>query len=298
MRRAFLSLVLFGLLVPASCHAADKDASTKVSGQRAMAHVRALVGFGDRRPGSEGHRKTQEYILAELRKAEVEVEEVSFTAETPRGRLAMKNIIAKIPGRSQDILVVSGHYDTLWLDGFVGANDGGSSAALLLEIARALRRQAPLEKSVWVVFFDGEEAIEQWSERDGVYGSRWQAALWRQQGVLRRVRALINVDMIGDRGLALRREQNSTPWLTDLVWQAARDKGYAANFLDEQTAVYDDHAPFLALGVPAVDLIDFDYGPNNRYWHTTQDTADKVSPRSLQIVGEVVLESLNRLMRM
>ncbi len=297
MRRALFSLVLLGLLAPASCHATDKDTSTKLSGQRAMAHVQALVGFGDRRPGSEGHRKAQEYILAELRKAEVEVEEVNFTAQTPRGRLAMKNIIGKIPGRSQDILVVSGHYDTLWLDGFVGANDGGSSAALLLELARALRRLVPLEKSVWVVFFDGEEAIEQWSERDGVYGSRWQAALWRQQGLLRRVRALINVDMIGDRGLALRREQNSTPWLTDLVWQAARDKGYAAHFLDDETAVYDDHAPFLALGVPAVDLIDFDYGPQNRYWHTTRDTVDKVSPRSMEIIGEVVLESLHRLLQ-
>ncbi len=297
MRRGLLSLALLGLLVPASCLAADKDASAKVSGQKAMAHVQALVALGDRRPGSEGHRKAQEYILAELRKAEIEVEEVNFDAETPRGRLAMKNIIAKIPGRSQDILVVGGHYDTLWRDGFVGANDGGSSAALLLEMARALRRQAPLEKSVWVTFFDGEEAVESWSERDGVYGSRWQSLLWRQQGILKRVRAVIVVDMIGDRGLAIRREQNSTPWLTDLVWQAARDKGYAADFLNEETAVYDDHSAFLALGVPAVDLIDFDYGPQNRYWHTNQDTLDKVSPRSMEIVGNVVLEALNRLMQ-
>ncbi len=297
MRCGLLSLALLGLLVPASCLAADKDSSTKVSGQKAMAHVQALVALGDRRPGSEGHRKAQEYILAELRKAEVEVEEVNFDAETPRGRLAMKNIIAKIPGRSQDILVVGGHYDTLWRDGFVGANDGGSSTALLLELARALRRQAPLEKNVWVTFFDGEEAVESWSERDGVYGSRWQSLLWRQQGILRRVRALIVVDMIGDRGLAIRREQNSTPWLTDLVWQAARDKGYTANFLNEETAVYDDHSAFLSLGVPAVDLIDFDYGPQNRYWHTNQDTLDKVSPRSMEVVGNVVLEALNRLMQ-
>jgi len=296
MRRGLLSLALLGLLVPASCLAADKDASTKVSGQKAMAHVQALVALGDRRPGSEGHRKAQEYILAELRKAQVEIEEVNFDAETPRGRLAMKNIIAKIPGRSQDILVVGGHYDTLWRDGFVGANDGGSSTALLLELARALRRQAPLEKNVWVTFFDGEEAVESWSERDGVYGSRWQSLLWRQQGILRRVRAVIVVDMIGDRGLTIRREQNSTPWLTDLVWQAARDKGYAAYFLDEETAAYDDHSAFLALGVPAVDLIDFDYGPQNRYWHTNQDTLDKVSPRSMAIVGDVVLEALSRLM--
>ncbi len=150
---------------------------------------------------------------------------------------------------------------------------------------------------MWLAFFDGEEAVESWSERDGVYGSRWQSLLWRQQGILKRVRAVIVVDMIGDRGLNVRREQNSTPWLTDLVWQAARDKGYAANFLNEKTAVYDDHSAFLALGVPAVDLIDFDYGPQNRYWHTNQDTLDKVSPRSMEIVGNVVLEALNRLMQ-
>ncbi|HXE74164.1 MAG TPA: M28 family peptidase [Candidatus Xenobia bacterium] len=296
MRRFLFSLVLLALVL-ASCFATGKDSATRISGQKAMAHVRALVGLGERRPGSEGHRKAQAYILAELRKLDLEVEEVNFDAETPRGRLAMKNIIAKIPGRAPDILVVGGHYDTLWRDGFVGANDGGSSTALLLELARVLRSRMPLQKTVWVVFFDGEEAVEAWSERDGVYGSRWQAALWRQQGTLRRVRAVIIVDMIGDRELNLRREQNSTAWLTDLVWQAARDKGYAAYFLNEQTAVYDDHSAFLALGVPAVDLIDFDYGPNNRYWHTTEDTVDKVSGRSMVIVGEVVLETLNRLMR-
>ncbi len=262
-----------------------------------MAHARALVGLGERRPGSEGHRQAQEYILGELRKLQVEVEEVSFTAETPRGRVAMKNIIAKIPGRSADLLVVGGHYDTLWRDGFVGANDGGSSAALLLELARVLRQQGPQRMGVWLVFFDGEEAVEEWSERDSLYGSRWQARLWRQQGVLERVRALIVVDMIGDNDLVLKRETSSTPWPVDLIWKVAREKGYGKHFLDAEVPLLDDHTPFLQLGVPAADLIDFDYGPSHRYWHTNQDTLDKVSPRSMQIVGEVVLESLQRLMR-
>jgi len=291
----FLCLPLLGF--PVACEAANKGAAGGVSGERAMAHVRALVGFGERRPGSEGHRQAQTYILAELRKLQIEVEEVDFTAETPRGRLPMKNIIAKFPGRSAETLVVGGHYDTLWQDGFVGANDGGSSAALLLELARVLKQQEPQRMAVWLVFFDGEEAVEQWSERDGIYGSRWQARLWQQQGVLERIRALIIVDMIGDKDLALKRETSSTPWLVELIWKVAQEKGYGKHFRDAPVSLLDDHTPFLQLGVPAVDLIDFDYGPGHRYWHTPQDSLDKVSPRSMQIVGDVVLESLHRLMQ-
>ncbi|MGH9777961.1 MAG: M28 family peptidase, partial [Candidatus Acidiferrales bacterium] len=210
MRRSWLALLSLLLVFPAACQAGSKSPTAALSGERAMAHVRALVGHGERRPGSEGHRKTQEYILAELRKLQVEVEEVNFTAETPRGRVPMKNIIAKIPGRSADLLVVGGHYDTLWQEGFVGANDGGSSTALLLELARVLKQQGPQRMTLWLIFFDGEEAVEQWSERDSLYGSRWQALVWRQQGVLQRIRALIIVDMIGDKDLALKRESSST----------------------------------------------------------------------------------------
>jgi Zn-dependent M28 family amino/carboxypeptidase len=303
MRRSLVAVFLFLGLSPIACDAANRSGASVVSGERALAHARALVGLGERWPGSEGHRRAQAYILGELRKLQVEVEEVNFTAETPRGRVPMKNIIAKIPGlpaqagRSADLLVVGGHYDTLWREGFVGANDGGSSAALLLELARVLKQQGPQRMGVWLVFFDGEEAVEQWSERDSLYGSRWQAALWRQQAVLERLRALIIVDMIGDKDLALKRESSSTPWLVDLIWKVAREKGYQKHFLDAQVPLLDDHTPFLQLGVPAVDLIDFDYGPGHRYWHTPQDTLDKISPRSMQIVGEVVLESLRRLMQ-
>jgi Zn-dependent M28 family amino/carboxypeptidase len=297
MRRSLVAVFLFLLLSPIACDAANRSGASVVSGERALAHARALVALGERWPGSDGHRKAQEYILSELRKLQVEVEEVNFTAETPRGRVPMKNIIAKIPGRSAGLLVVGGHYDTLWREGFVGANDGGSSAALLLELARVLKQQGSQRMSVWLVFFDGEEAVGQWSERDSLYGSRWQAALWRQQGVLERLRAVIIVDMIGDKDLALKRESSSTPWLVDLIWTSAREKGYGRHFLDSEIPLLDDHTPFLHLGVPAVDLIDFDFGPGHRYWHTPQDTLDKISPRSMQIVGEVVLESLRRLMQ-
>lgn len=266
-----------------------------VSGPQALEHVRQLLKFGARVPGSEGHRWAEDYIIRQLRLAYAEVEEVNFAAETPAGLLPMKNIIGKIPGRSSDIVVLAGHYDSLGREGFVGANDSGSSAALLLELARVLGRRQPNPLTVWVVFFDGEEAVRQWSPQDSLYGSRYQASAWQRAGLLPRVKALILVDMIGDKDLALRRDLNSTPWLTELVWQAAHGRGHQAHFLDETTAIEDDHLPFVRAGVPAVDLIDFDYGPGNRYWHNREDTLDKLSPRSFEIVGEVILETVARL---
>jgi len=140
-----------------------------------------------------------------------------------------------------------------------------------------------------VVLFDGEEAQESWTAADSLYGSRWMARDVVRRGRL--PRAVIVADMIGDRDLAIRREAMSTPWLTDLVWAGARRLGHGAHFLDDAIPVEDDHAPFLALGVPATLLIDFDYPP----WHTAEDTPDKVSARSLQVVGEVLLDALRAL---
>jgi Zn-dependent M28 family amino/carboxypeptidase len=286
-------LLALALVVSLPARAADQQ-PVGVSGKRAMRHVEALVSYGERWPGSDGHRRAQNYIIRELR-AYTEVEEVNFDVNTPRGAVAMKNIIGKIPGRSSSVVVLAGHYDTLRKPGFVGANDGGSSAALLLELARVLGRSQPNPLEVWVVFFDGEEAFVQWSPTDGTFGSRFQAGAWERDDTLKRIQALLLVDMIGDRELLVRRDTNSTPWLARMVWQAARDLGLGAHFTTEPLAVEDDHVPFLQRGVAAVDLIDFEYGPENRYWHTTEDTVDKVSPQSLGIVGRVVLETLSRL---
>lgn len=266
-----------------------------VSGEQAYEHVRQLLKFGARVPGSEGHRWAEDYIIRHLRLAYAEVEEVNFVAQTPAGSLPLKNIIGTFRGQSSDIVVLAGHYDSLRREGFVGANDGGSSAALLLELARVLGRRQPNPLTVWVVFLDGEEAVRQWSPQDGLYGSRYQVSAWQRAGVLPRLKAVIVVDMVGDKDLALRRDLNSTPWLTELIWQAARARGYQAHFLDDTTAIEDDHLPFIRAGVPAVDLIDFEYGPDNRYWHTREDTLDKLSPGSFEVVGEVILESVARL---
>ena len=259
--------------------------------------MRELVRFGGRVPGSPSHSRAQRYIIQQLRRASAdEIEEVDFVAQTPRGKVRMKNIIAKFARQSQEMVVLAGHYDTVARENFIGANDGGSSTALLLELAHVLgRRKNSL--TVWVVFFDGEEAFQRFTSTDGFYGSRHQASAWKKDGTLDRIKALIVVDMIGDKNLNLRRERNSTAWLVDLVWQIARASGYGIHFLDQTTVIEDDHVPFVQAGVPAVDLIDLDYGPGNRYWHTPDDTVDKLSAQSMEIVGEVVLKTVERLGR-
>ncbi len=310
--RARLLLVLLGTLLPA-CASDSREAKSSlpapapaaarapaplpvgVSGAQALEHVRQLLKFGPRLPGSEGHRWAEDYIIRQLRLAYAEVEEVNFAAQTPQGVVPMKNIIGKFGGSSGDVVVLAGHYDSLRREGFVGANDGGSSAALLLELARVAGRQKSRPLAVWVVFFDGEEAFRQWGPQDSLFGSRYQASAWQRAGVLGRIKALILVDMIGDKDLTVRRDLNSTPWLTEMLWQIARQKGYQAQFLDETMAIEDDHLPFVRAGVPAVDLIDFDYGPGNRYWHTREDTLDKLGARSFEIVGDVILEAVARL---
>jgi len=199
----------------------------------------------------------------------------------------MANVIAVLPGRRSDVVMIGGHYDTKWFREitFVGANDGGSSTALLIELARRLRER-PREYTYWIVWFDGEEAREAWTVADSLYGSRRMAI---ELGKSRRLpRAVIVADMIGDRDLGIRREASSTRWLTDVIWSSAARLGHNAHFLADTLAVEDDHAPFMRLGVPATLLIDFDYPP----WHTAGDTVDKVSARSLEIVGNVLLDAL------
>ena len=275
-------------------------AGAAFDGARAYRDVERLVGFGPRPPGTPALERTRAYLAGELRQAGWRVREQPFTARTPRGPVRMVNLIAEWPGRRPEIVAVGGHYDTKPFASFrfVGANDGGSSAALLVELGRALAaryRAAPPLYTHRLLFFDGEEAQVEWSPTDSLYGSRALVAALRASGELPRLRALIVADMIGDRDLGIRRESASTPWLTDLVWSVAWRLGHALHFLEERQPVEDDHAPFLDAGVAATLLIDFDYGGGpgqNAWWHTAEDTPDKLDPRSLQAVGEVILEAL------
>jgi len=289
VRRALVvPAVALVLAAPATTlRAGDAQAPLRVDGAAAFRHVERLVGIGPRVAGSPGGERARAYIVGELRRSGIEAEVRPFEAGTPHGRLRMANVIARLPGRRPEVVVLAGHYDTKLFNSFrfVGANDGGSSAALLIELARRLAK-APRDYTLWVVWFDGEEAREAWTATDSLYGSRHLAAELAHAGRL--PRALVLVDMIGDRDLNIRRDTYSTPWLTDILWSSAARLGYAKHFLSDPLPVEDDHAPFLQAGVPAALLIDFDYPP----WHTAGDTLDKVSARSLAIVGDVVLDAL------
>ncbi len=263
----------------------------RVDPQRAMSHVRQVVGFGSRPPGSRGHQRLEAYLRQQLKNDGLE--EDAFTATTPVGNLPMRNFIARFPGTKEGVIVIAAHYDTnLPLKNFVGANDGGSGTGLLLELAHHLRGRPREGYSVWLVWLDGEEAIREWSATDSLYGSRHLAARWQKDGTLRKLKAFLLLDMIGDKDLVIDREQNSTPWLVELVAQAAARLNYQAHFFHRQVSVEDDHLPFARAGVPVVDLIDFEYGYGNVFHHTSDDTLDKLSPRSLEVVGNVVLETL------
>jgi Zn-dependent M28 family amino/carboxypeptidase len=256
---------------------------------RAFEHIRQLVAIGPRPPGSPGAQQARRYIQDQARALGVTPTEQPFVASTPIGPVAMANVILTLPGTSASRIVFGGHSDTKLFREFrfVGANDGGSSAAMLLELARVLKDR-PRPFTIELVFFDGEEALVDWSGTDHTYGSRYYVDQARRAGTLQNVRAMILVDMIADRDLALRREARSTPWLTDALWASARRLGHRDHFLDESEAIEDDHVNFLNAGVPAVDLIDLQY----RAWHTADDTLDNISARSLQIVGDVILDAL------
>lgn len=260
-----------------------------------MQYVKEIVAIGSRPVGSPGHAKLEQYILGKLKG--VDVEQDKFTAQTPVGKFPMNNIIAKFPGRKDGIIVVAGHYDTNHPlpKAYVGAIDGGSSTALLLAFADEFRGKVRDGYSVWLVWTDGEEAFVKWTATDSVYGTKQLAQKWQQDGTAKKIKAFLLVDMLGDADLDVQRETNSTPWLSDLVYKAASNLGYQSHFYELQGAIEDDHLPFLKIGVPSVDIIDLDYGYHNVYHHTVEDTIDKLSPKSLAISGDVVLETIRLL---
>src|SRR5712664_1390673 len=260
-------------------------------GKRSFAHVAKQVGFGPRPSGSASIGQLQEYIQSELTSYGCKVDVDSFSSDTPVGRLAMKNIVAKIPGDKPGIIMLATHYDTKRLENFVGADDGASSTAVMLELARLLcGRRGPYQ--VWITFFDGEEAVKFiWQDPDNRYGSRQMAARLAMSGDLPKIKAVLLADMVGSRNLRFRREADSTKALTDLIWSTAARLGYSNIFVDESSSTVDDHIIFLKRGVPAVDVINFEIP----YWHTVEDTLDKVSAKSLAITGHVFLESLKQL---
>jgi glutaminyl-peptide cyclotransferase len=261
----------------------------KFDSGRAWADLRQLVAIGPRPAGSAAIEQSRKYMRDQLAAAGVSVSDQAWDDETPLGKVRMVNLVATIPGARKERLIIAGHYDTKLFREFrfVGASDGGSSAAFLIELARVLKsRRNPL--TIELLFLDGEEAVIEWKGTDHTYGSRHYVEAGKKDGSLASVKAMILVDMIGDRDLQIRRDSNSTAWLTNTIWEAARRQQLESTFIAETTAIEDDHLPFLQAGVPAVDIIDLEYEP----WHTAKDTLDAVSARSLQMVGDVVLGAL------
>jgi glutaminyl-peptide cyclotransferase len=277
---------------------ADSGPLPSVDGARAFQYAKEIVAFGPRPIGSASHKKLEDYIYAHL-KGDL-VEDDYFMADTPAGKLPVRNIIAKFPGTRAGVIVIAGHYDTnypLKDTGYVGANDGGSSTAILLEVANQLHGKKREGYSVWLLWTDGEEAVKEWTGEDNTYGARHLAEKWGKDGTLKQIKAFLLADMIGDADLNIDRDANSTQWLEDYVYKAAQEMGYQSHFYGRTVGMVDDHQPFVQRGVPCADLIDFDYGYNNVFWHTPQDTVDKLSPKSFEIVGDVLLETVRLLER-
>ncbi len=286
LRRVGLSCLC--LILATSCAKAAPDKIwTQFSGDKALAHVQRLVDLGPRTPQSEAIEKSRAYIKQELNSSGWRVTEQPFTDETPRGRVRFVNLIARFGtiGKTTDLFLLCSHYDTKVFDTFrfVGANDGGSSTGLLLELARVLAQQPRLAEKIELVFFDGEEAFENFSNTDGIYGSRHFAHELGQDGSAKSFRGGILFDMVGDRSLDITFPPNSPTKITRDIFASADALKLRNYFTYFDQDITDDHSPLNAVGIPVVDVIDFHYPP----WHTADDTMDKISAQSLQIVGSV-----------
>jgi glutaminyl-peptide cyclotransferase len=259
-------------------------------GARAWEHLRKQVALGPRPSGTPAIVETRKYLIEQLKASGIEAKEQVFIGMTPLGEVSMSNVIATIPGRRPDRLVLASHYDTKLFREFrfVGANDGASSTAALLELGRVLKGRQN-ELTIELLFLDGEEArMPEWRGTDNTYGSRHYVQAAQKDGSLKTLKALVLLDMIGDRDLSIKRDGNSTPWLVDIIWGTAARLGHTATFSNELTIIEDDHVPFLRAGVAAADIIDLE----NPTWHTAQDDLDHVNAKSLQTVGDVVVAAI------
>ena len=287
-------LLVFGCVSAQSSGTPSSVQAAAFDGNRAFEHLKQIVGIGPRPAGSEGIGKTRDYIKQQMTALGLKVAEQAFEASTPVGPVKMVNVSVSIPGAAgKKRLIIGGHYDTKLFKEFtfVGANDAGSSTAFLIELARVLKdrkNEVPIE----LLFLDGEEAFGEW-ESGNTFGSRHYVEVARKEGTLSQIGAFVLVDMIGEKNPVFQREENSTPWLVDAVWSAAR-KLNRPEFVERSTLISDDHLPFLEAGIPAVDIIDLDYPDEEtrRFWHTAEDTIDKLSPQSLQAVGDVIVAAL------
>lgn len=298
--RQWLLMAALALTVLPSCAPAAGPLNSTFDGDRAYADVKQIVGFGPREPGSPASASARAYIKQEVEKAGLTLQELPFTAQTPLGPRNMVNLLAEVKGTQPGIILLGNHYDTKFFRDFefLGANDGGATTGWMIEIARALgpTREG---RTVWLCWFDGEEAYQEWTATDSLYGSRQMVRWLDETGRHPEVHTMINVDMIGDCDLGVIRDAGAPAWLLDLVWGTAHDlkvKGFSSPIAQ---IIEDDHVPFRRARIPALNLIDFRYGgsqvEHQMNWHTPRDRVDLVCPDSLESVGTVMLEVLPRL---
>lgn len=310
-----LSWIMASILLVSGCgHSADTIAPENsvvaevvpvdVSGERALEEVQQFVALGPRLSGTEGGERAAHYLAARLRGLGVETEIQEFNDASPNGTIIFRNVIGRIPGNgaSKQILLFGSHFDTKIgiADDFAGANDSGSSTGLLLEMARAFQETSPHPMEIRLAFFDGEESMQEYGPTDGLHGSRYLAQQMEADGSLADIAAMILLDMVGASNLTVTIPRNSTPALVAQVFDAARAEGVRRYFQLYPAYILDDHVPFLERGVPAINLIDFQFGSEpgrNDYWHTPEDTLDKLSAESLGIVGRVAARMAGQLMQ-
>jgi len=291
--RVSLLVVSVLLTTPIAAQTSLHDA---FDAKKCYAYTAQIAGFGERQPGQPGHQKTEDLIQQVIKATGGQIERDDFNTTTPRGPVAVHNIIGKFnvtADPNQPIFILAGHYDTLIKKGFIGANDGGSSTAILLSFAEALAHQKT-KMQIWLVWTDVEEGT--FVGNDGLYGSRHLAAKLKANGTVPRIKGFFLLDMIGDKNLSVARETQSTRWLQDFIAQAAKQLGYTKYFFQYETGITDDHVEFLNVGIPAVDVVDAEFGrmgptfdSMGEFHHANTDTMDKVSQASLEIVGKTIL---------
>ena len=300
------TLLLSGLLLCVSCSRQDEVAPVSAlrpvasfNGSLALEEVRRFLTVGDRVAGTPGAQHAADFIVQRLDSTGIAVEQQAFREAVPGGSNTFVNVIATLPGKKPGWVILGAHYDTKsGIEPFAGANDSGSGVGVLLALAPILKGSAADRPGVQLAFFDGEECRVSYGPDDGLHGSRYLAARLSESGRAREVRAFILLDMIGDRDLTVTIPRNGTPELISRVFAAATECGLRSKFALFRGSILDDHQPFLDHGMPAVDLIDFEYGSapgRNDYWHTPSDTLDKLSAESLGTMGRVVLQVLSGL---
>lgn len=285
-----IALAILCVIAFAACDRANTQSNQRkiwedFSGDKALAHVQAMTDLGPRPPGTDAIEKTRTYLTKQLESAGWKVERQAFSNDTPRGTVQFVNLIATFGAASTPSFLVCSHYDTKTFDNarFVGANDAGSSTGVLLELARVSAGRPELAAKLQLVFFDGEEAYVNFTETDGLFGSRYFAQQLVAQDKAKLFRGGILFDMVGDKSLTITLPPDSPAELAAGIFAAAETLKVRQHFTYFDNDITDDHTPLNEIGIPVIDLIDFQYPP----WHTPEDTIDKLSAESLRITGAV-----------